>query len=79
MADCEQTLHELERFLDGELDDGLKQAILEHASGCNPCMATLDFHAELQQVVREKARNDQMPADLRDKLEACLGGFDPPT
>jgi len=73
MAECEQTLHELERFLDGELDDEMRQAIAQHAGGCNACMEKLDFHAELKQVVRAKAQSDALPAELLDRLAACLG------
>ena len=73
MADCEQTLHELERFLDGELDPDLRLAITEHAGGCNACLEKLSFHQELKQVVRQKAREEALPAELLDRLTACLG------
>ena len=76
MADCEQTLHELERFLDGELDEDVRRAITEHAGGCGACLEKLDFHAELKQVVRAKAQQDELPPDLLDRLSACLGDLD---
>jgi mycothiol system anti-sigma-R factor len=73
MADCNDTLRELEAFLDDELSDGARHAITSHLDGCLDCLQTYDFHAELRQVVAAKCRNDEMPDGLLARLEACLG------
>jgi mycothiol system anti-sigma-R factor len=73
MADCNETLRELEAFLDSELSEETHVAIRAHLEGCPDCLQTYDFHAELKIVVAQKCRNDEMPAGLLDKLAACFG------
>ena len=72
MADCNDTLRELEAILDGELDEHVSAGIHDHLEGCTDCNQALDFHAELRSVVRQKCRNDELPADLVARLERCL-------
>lgn len=72
MADCNDTLRELEALLDGELDDRVSAGIHEHLEACTDCNQALDFHAELRQVVRQKCQNDELPLDLVARLERCL-------
>lgn len=73
MADCNETLRELEAFLDGELSDEAQASIHEHLGGCMDCLSAFDFHAELRVVVREKCRNDELPPGLLQKIESCFG------
>ncbi len=72
MADCNDTLRELEAILDRAVDDELTAGIHEHLEGCTDCMQALDFHAELRAVVRTKCLNDEIPADLVARLEQCF-------
>jgi mycothiol system anti-sigma-R factor len=73
MADCEQTLRELEAFLDRELSDEAHVAIRSHLEGCMDCLQAFDFHAELKMVIASKCRNDEMPPGLMEKIERCFG------
>ncbi len=73
MADCNETLRELDRFLDSELSDETRVAIHGHLEGCPDCLQTFDFHAELKIVVAQKCHNDEMPPALLAKIEACFG------
>jgi mycothiol system anti-sigma-R factor len=73
MADCRETLRELETFLDGELSEHAQHAIESHLGGCIDCLQTFDFHAELKIVIARKCSNDEMPADLLSRIEQCLG------
>ena len=72
MADCNETLRELETFLDHELSDEAQQAIRGHLGGCTDCLQAFDFHAELRQVIAQKCRNDEMPPGLMAKIEQCF-------
>jgi mycothiol system anti-sigma-R factor len=72
MADCNETLRELEAFLDGELSDDGRHAIHAHLDGCMDCLQAFDFHAELRTVIAEKCRNDEMPPTLLSKLRSCF-------
>ena len=73
MADCNETLRELETFLDDELSDGARQVIHSHLDGCPDCLQAFDFHAELRTVIATKCHNDEMPAGLLSKIERCFG------
>jgi mycothiol system anti-sigma-R factor len=71
--DCNQTLRELDVFLDGELSDEQQAAITHHLNGCMDCLGAFDFHAELKSVVSQKCQNDEMPPGLLAKIELCFG------
>jgi mycothiol system anti-sigma-R factor len=72
MADCEQTLREMETFLDGELTEGASTSLRAHIEGCTDCLQAFDFHAELKAVIAAKCRQDEMPAGLLSRIEECL-------
>lgn len=73
MADCNETLRELDAFLDDELSNETHVAIHAHLSGCPDCLQAFDFHAELKMVIAHKCRNDEMPPGLMDKIANCFG------
>lgn len=73
MPDCNETLRELETFLDHELSDGIRSAIHQHLEGCPHCLEAFDFQAELRTVIATKCRNDEMPPGLLSKIELCFG------
>jgi mycothiol system anti-sigma-R factor len=72
MGDCNETLRELESFLDEELSDEVKHAIRSHLEGCPDCWQAFDFHAELKVVIAEKCRRDEMPPGLLTRIERCF-------
>jgi anti-sigma factor (TIGR02949 family) len=72
MADCYETIRELETFLDGALSEDSHQAIHAHLEGCPDCFQAFDFHAELRAVIAAKCRNDEMPPGLLSRIERCF-------
>jgi anti-sigma factor (TIGR02949 family) len=72
MADCNDTIRELEAFLDQELSEEGHEAIHGHLEGCTDCLQAFDFHAELRTVIATKCRNDEMPAGLLSRIEQCF-------
>ena len=72
MADCKQTLEELDAFLDGELSEQVRVQINDHIEGCVDCLQTFEFHAELKTVIRRKCSNDELPPGLLAKIEMCF-------
>ncbi len=70
--DCDETLRELDTFLDSELSTGVRDAIREHLDGCPDCLSAFDFHAELKQVIAIKCHDDEMPAGLLSRIERCF-------
>jgi mycothiol system anti-sigma-R factor len=77
-SDCQDALHTLYHYLDGELTDDRRQAIQRHLSACAPCLHAFDFEAELKTVIARSCR-DQVPERLRIRIvqaliEASKGG-----
>ena len=71
MSDCENSLHALYAYLDGELTDDRRAAIQHHLDGCQPCAEPYDFEAELRAVVRRKCQ-EQVPDALMAKIRTAL-------
>ena len=73
MGDCNETLRELEQFLDHELSDEAREVIHAHLGGCDHCLEAFDFHAELKMVIAAKCRNDAVPPELLARIRQCFG------
>jgi mycothiol system anti-sigma-R factor len=69
---CEEALHELYHFLDGELTDSRRQLISAHLDGCSTCLGAFDFEADVRHVVAQKCR-DTVPEGLRDRIAQAIG------
>ena len=54
MADCNETIRELDAFLDGELPDEVRAHIHVHLESCMDCLQAFDFQAELKRAIRRK-------------------------
>jgi len=72
MADCNETLHELETYLDGELTETMVEQIRVHLSSCSDCLQAFEFHAELRVMIRRKCGSDPLPPGLAERLRQCL-------
>ena len=73
MADCKQTLRELDAFLDDELSPTTREQIHNHLDGCVDCLQAFDFQAELKQVIAYKCR-DEVPETLKARVADLLEG-----
>jgi mycothiol system anti-sigma-R factor len=71
-ADCNETMREMETFLDGELTDDAAATLRGHLNGCPDCLQAFDFQAELKAVIAEKCHGDRMPPGLLSRIEQCL-------
>jgi mycothiol system anti-sigma-R factor len=71
MSECEDSLHELYAYLDGELTEDRRAAIHRHLDGCQPCAEPYDFEAELRALIRKKCQ-EQVPESLVAKVRAAL-------
>ena len=70
-GDCQDALHTLYHYLDGELTPDRRQVIQRHLEQCSPCLHAFDFEAELKVVIARSCR-DQVPGHLRDKIAEAL-------
>jgi predicted anti-sigma-YlaC factor YlaD len=73
MADCQETLQELERYLDSELPPGRSEVILSHLKVCSDCQGAFEFHAELRIAIRTKATKDELSEGFLERLQGCFG------
>ena len=71
MGDCDDAVHRLYHFLDGELDDERRAHLQRHLDECLPCLEAFDFEAELRQVIAMKCR-DQVPESLRLRIASAI-------
>lgn len=72
MANCNETIRELDAFLDGELPDEVRAHIHAHLGSCMDCLQAFDFQAELKAAIRRKCSSDEMPAGLIGRIEQCF-------
>ena len=71
MSDCQDSLHELYRYLDGELTDDRRQMIAVHLDECGWCGEAAGFEAELRVVIASGCR-DRVPDALGARVAAAL-------
>jgi mycothiol system anti-sigma-R factor len=69
---CEETLKEIEAFLDGELDPALRDRVTHHLSDCNPCMQRAEFRKHLKEIVHDKCTEREIPAELSTRIDEVL-------
>jgi mycothiol system anti-sigma-R factor len=70
-TDCQDALHTLYHYLDGELTAARREAIKHHLDQCQPCLHAFDFEAEIKVVVARSCR-DQVPEQLRRKIAEAI-------
>jgi mycothiol system anti-sigma-R factor len=71
MGDCDDAVHRLYHFLDGELDDTRRADIKRHLDECLPCLEAFDFEAELRIVIAQRCR-DEVPEGLRERIAMAI-------
>lgn len=77
-GNCNETLHELYHFLDGELTDERRELIRVHLEACPPCFEAFDFEAEIRSYVAQKCR-ERVPESLRARIAEAIGHEPPPS
>ena len=70
-VDCQEAMHTLYHFLDGELTEVRRVEIQRHIEGCSPCLEAFDFEAELRIVISRKCR-EQVPDSLRERVAKAI-------
>ena len=70
-VDCQEAVHELYNFLDGELTEERRTEISVHLDWCGPCHGAADFEAELRKVIANRCR-DRVPDSLIARVAAAI-------
>jgi len=74
--ECQETLREIERFLDHEVDDVIRIKVERHLSGCHPCTDKLEFRMHLKALIQTKCSESELPSGLKDRLRQVLTTLD---
>jgi mycothiol system anti-sigma-R factor len=69
--DCNEAVHVLYHYLDGELTEERRAVIQAHLESCPPCFEGYEFEYELRQVIARKCR-EQVPDDLRTRIADAI-------
>jgi mycothiol system anti-sigma-R factor len=71
-VDCQEAVHDLYHYLDGELTEQRRVEIRIHLDYCGPCGGAAAFEAELRRVIADRCK-DRVPERLiRRVAEAIL-------
>jgi len=68
---CDDALHELYGYLDGELTVERRTIIQQHLDDCPPCYEAFDFEAELRIVIARKC-TETVPDSLKQRIADAL-------
>jgi mycothiol system anti-sigma-R factor len=69
---CDDAVHQLYHYLDGELTDQRRSLIRQHLDDCPPCYEAFDFEVELRQVIARKCQ-EKVPDSLKDRIAKAIG------
>lgn len=70
-VNCDEAVHQLYHYLDGELTDERRGQIAEHLNFCAPCGGAVEFEAELRQVIANRCK-DHVPESLMQRIAAAI-------
>ena len=69
--DCDDAVHQLYHFLDGELTESKRQQIAEHLDFCAPCAGAAEFEVELRHVIAMRCQ-ERVPDSLMQKIADAI-------
>ena len=70
-VDCEEAVHELYTYLDGELTEERREEIRVHLDYCGPCGGAAEFEAELRKVIANRCK-DRVPESLIRRVAEAI-------
>ena len=70
-VNCEEAVHELYIYLDGELTEERREEIRIHLDYCGPCGGAAEFEAELRKVIANRCK-DRVPEGLIRRVAEAI-------
>ena len=70
-VDCDEAVHELYHYLDGELTEERREVIRVHLDWCGPCGGAAEFEAELRRVIANRCK-DRVPDSLIRRVAEAI-------
>jgi mycothiol system anti-sigma-R factor len=68
---CDEAVHQLYHYLDGELTEERRRDITDHLNFCGPCGGAAEFEAELRQIIANRCK-DHVPESLMQKIAKAI-------
>jgi mycothiol system anti-sigma-R factor len=68
---CDEAVHQLYHFLDGELTEERRVLISEHLTYCAPCGGAVEFEAELRVIIANHCK-DRVPDSLIRRIADAI-------
>ena len=75
MISCAEAVRQLWEYLDRELDPADRERVEQHLAFCRTCCGELEFAEELQDFMARQGQDD-LPADVRKRLESLLSDLE---
>lgn len=76
MIDCAEATRRLWEYLDGTVDEVDRARLEEHLARCRRCCAELEFAEELRRFLATSSREEEVPGDVMERLNATLEELD---
>lgn len=77
--DCDETLTELEAYLDRELSREEQKRVEAHLTGCSDCFERSEFRLRIRTIVRRKCgATADLPPGLASRIRAVIASTEPP-
>lgn len=70
-VDCDEAVHQLYTYLDGELTEERREQIRLHLDACGPCAGAAGFEAELRVIISSRCK-DRVPESLIQRVAAAI-------
>jgi mycothiol system anti-sigma-R factor len=70
-VDCEEAVHDLYHYLDGELTEDRRVEIRIHLDYCGPCGGAAAFEAELRRIIADRCK-DRVPENLIRRVAEAI-------
>jgi mycothiol system anti-sigma-R factor len=70
-VNCDEAIHQLYHYLDGELTEDKRRDIADHLNFCGPCTGAAGFEAELRQVIANRCK-DHVPESLMQRIADAI-------
>lgn len=76
MIDCAEAVRQLWRYLDETLEPEPREKVGEHLAFCRECCGEVEFARILQDFLRSSAVADELPPDVRARLNSFVTGLE---
>ncbi len=77
MITCADAVRQLWQYLDETLEPEAREKVGEHLAFCRQCCGELEFAKILQNFLRESGSAEQLPAEVRARLERFVAELKP--